>query len=211
MYADETWQGADGTYYPYDPALAAQYPGDLTWEEAAFTAGGLVGMAAFPIAVEYVAGQIVWPALTKTGGTIAGWFCRDGDCTNEYRPLLDRIMSLRRQYSIGWNRNVATANYNIGGNTGTLNAVSGEAPRGGQFVEVVGERIFVTEATRAFDTEVKILESLATRFASNPSVKGTITLFTERPPCPSCLGVIQQFEAMFANIDIKILSEIFGG
>lgn len=54
--------------------------------------------------------------------------------------------------------------------------------------------------TRAFDSEVKILEEIAKDLPQNAS--GTISLFTERAACSSCQGVIQQFEKMFPNVKV---------
>lgn len=36
------------------------------------------------------------------------------------------------------------------------------------------------------------------------SVKGTINLFTEREPCPSCYGVIEQFKNQYSNVTVNI-------
>ncbi|GIK59108.1 MAG: hypothetical protein BroJett015_47710 [Chloroflexota bacterium] len=85
---NETWITAQGQVSLIDPVLAAQYPGDFTWEEALFTATGLVGFSALPAAVEYGVAQVALPALTKAVGTVASWLClRDGDCTNEAQSI----------------------------------------------------------------------------------------------------------------------------
>lgn len=63
---------------------------------------------------------------------------------------------------------------------------------------------------RCVDSESKILEDIAhqlgyTEFKAGEKVSGTIYLITERPPCPSCEGVIKQFREMFP--DIKFIVE----
>lgn len=63
---------------------------------------------------------------------------------------------------------------------------------------------------RCVDSESKILEDIAhqlgyTEFKAGEKVSGTIYLITERPPCPSCEGVIKQFREMFP--DIKLIVE----
>jgi hypothetical protein len=68
-------------------------------------------------------------------------------------------------------------------------------------------RLFQTRATRGaiptqWDSEVKILEDIARNWPRD--ARGTINLFTERPPCPSCRGVIDQFREMFPNITVNV-------
>jgi hypothetical protein len=68
-------------------------------------------------------------------------------------------------------------------------------------------RLFETRPTRGaiptnVDSEVKILEDIASGLPSD--ARGTINLFTERPPCPSCRGVIDQFRERFPNITVNV-------
>lgn len=67
-------------------------------------------------------------------------------------------------------------------------------------------RQFHTEAYAKFDSEVKILETLATRYQKTPMVKGNISLISERAYCPSCQNVIKQFQQKFPNINIRYVS-----
>lgn len=53
----------------------------------------------------------------------------------------------------------------------------------------VGELI-----SRNTDSEYKILDNLADKLGNNVIVKGSVTIFTERPACGSCLGVVEQFQ-----------------
>ena len=59
---------------------------------------------------------------------------------------------------------------------------------------------------RWFDTEYKMLEDIASRLP-NPSVTGSIRLYTNLEPCPSCRGVMQQFLAAYTNIDMLVIYE----
>ncbi|MBE7529115.1 MAG: hypothetical protein HS099_05220 [Ardenticatenaceae bacterium] len=200
--------------------MAAQYPGELTWEEVAFSAAGMVGVSALPAALEYGIGQVAWPALVKAGSTIASWLClRDGDCGNEvnagkslFQGFVQRSQTIRTALNIGRDRNIAIADYNINGASGSLTSVSGQAIRSGTVSPPV-DRFFTTGIVnfpRAFDAEVKILENIARTYANQPGVypqvQGSLTLYSELTVCSSCLGVIQQFQQMFPNISITVLS-----
>ena len=59
---------------------------------------------------------------------------------------------------------------------------------------------------RWFDTEYKILEDIASRLP-DPAVKGSIRLYTNLEPCPSCRGVMRQFLAAYTNIDMLVMYE----
>jgi hypothetical protein len=73
-------------------------------------------------------------------------------------------------------------------------------------VAAPSEPAFATKSsgaiTRAFDSEVKILEDLARRLP--PNAKGTVSIFTERPACASCRGVIQQFQLRFPGVKVIV-------
>lgn len=58
---------------------------------------------------------------------------------------------------------------------------------------------------RNTDSEYKILDNLADRLGNNVSAKGIVTIFTERPACGSCLGVIEQFQQKYPGIEVNIL------
>jgi len=57
---------------------------------------------------------------------------------------------------------------------------------------------------RSVDTEYKILEDMATRLP-DASVKGSIRLYTDLPPCASCWNVMQQFLAAYPHIEMQVL------
>jgi hypothetical protein len=49
------------------------------------------------------------------------------------------------------------------------------------------------------DSENKLLDWLGTKLLTDPTTSGTATLYSERPPCDSCSGVIDQFVRKFGN------------
>src|SRR6267378_2686052 len=104
-------------------------------------------------------------------------------------------------------RNVAVAETNIGGRSQMLTAISGKASPSGT-VPAPTNPLFPTKAsgamTRAFDSEVKLLESIAKDLPSN--AEGTVSLYTERPPCLSCEGVIQAFQQRFPDVNLIVTS-----
>lgn len=58
---------------------------------------------------------------------------------------------------------------------------------------------------RSNDTEYKILESFAQKYKNSGEVSGSISIFTERPPCVSCTNVIQkQFSKLFPNVEVRV-------
>jgi hypothetical protein len=93
----------------------------------------------------------------------------------------------------------------VDGQPVSLSAVSGEASPG-RTVSAPTNRRFTTKdsgaISRANDTEVKILESLAERL--NPNSTGVINIFTERAPCASCLDVINQFRRAFPGVRLNV-------
>ncbi len=57
---------------------------------------------------------------------------------------------------------------------------------------------------RKTDSEYKIFSNLADQLGSNTQAKGQVTIFTERPACPSCLGVAEKFNRRYPNIKVNI-------
>lgn len=102
-------------------------------------------------------------------------------------------------------RNVAIAEARIEGSRRLVTGVSGKASPPGT-VPAPSSPQFTTRAsgamTRAFDSEVKILEDIAKDLP--PNARGTISLYTERAPCFSCQGVIQQFQSRFPGIKLNV-------
>jgi hypothetical protein len=66
--------------------------------------------------------------------------------------------------------------------------------------------------TRKFDTESKILESIADdldQLVLDPTfIIGELFLYTDRYPCPSCEDVIKEFINVYDKIKVKIFYKI---
>lgn len=58
---------------------------------------------------------------------------------------------------------------------------------------------------RRTDSEYKIFSNLADQLGSNAQAKGQVTIFTEKPACPSCLGVAEQFNKRYPVFIMKYL------
>ncbi|MEQ9480925.1 deaminase domain-containing protein [Coleofasciculus sp. F4-SAH-05] len=119
-----------------------------------------------------------------------------------------RLAQLRHELGIGQRRNIAIAEFQIGNDSGELTAVSGQAIRPGT-ISLPQQPLFETFEfspghSRAYDSEYKLLEELASRYAQTPEIQGTVNLVTERPPCVSCSYVIEQFRQRFPNIALNI-------
>lgn len=59
---------------------------------------------------------------------------------------------------------------------------------------------------RTYDTEYKIINDIAGRLGNNTNASGTITLYTDRVPCPSCSRVINNFMNKYKNIKINVIT-----
>ncbi|MGJ0625073.1 RHS repeat-associated core domain-containing protein [Xenorhabdus bovienii] len=127
--------------------------------------------------------------------------CLAKDRFKEYRGLTDTRKP--PQPLITSKKNIATSNYDINGQKGMVDAISGnnknklldfwEFPEGhvNQFHPLPG---------KGFDTEFKIMEYLASKFPT--TAKGRIELHSERVICDSCAGVIEEFKKTFPNIEV---------
>ncbi len=58
---------------------------------------------------------------------------------------------------------------------------------------------------RIVDTESKILEDINTQLKLIDNPTGQIKLYTDLKPCPSCMGVIEQFKKKYPNIEIEVI------
>jgi hypothetical protein len=122
-----------------------------------------------------------------------------------------RIGSIRNSLKIGKGRNIAYTEGSISGKAFSEVGVSGKALRNGTVGNPVN-RLFSTSNvggfSRAFDSEVKLLESFARQFSRNTSVKGVLKIVSERQFCGSCSNVVSQFQKMFPNVTVKIINGI---
>lgn len=124
-----------------------------------------------------------------------------------------RMDAFRQSLQAGKSRTVGYGDFSIGGDQGTITAVSGTAARPGA-ATLPDNPIFQTQAVggydRVVDSERIILENLAAKYAGDPSVSGQVTLvidppFQPRVVCDSCQSVIAQFEQMFPNIKVNVV------
>jgi len=122
---------------------------------------------------------------------------------------LERVAQIRQQLGVSRAKNIAFADFQISSDSGELIAISGQSTRP-RTVGLPNLPLFETFEvppghSRAYDSEYKLLEELASRYVQTPEVSGTINLFTERLPCDSCSNVIQQFRRRFPNIILTVV------
>lgn len=127
---------------------------------------------------------------------------------NPFSASRERIDLIRQQLGISRWKNIAIADLEIGNEQDSLVGISGQVTRP-ETVGLPNSPMFQTFEvppghSRAYDSEYKLLEELAARYAQTPEVIGTIKLFTERPPCASCSFVIEQFRQRFPNITLTV-------
>lgn len=120
---------------------------------------------------------------------------------------LREVDRIREASGIDEDQNIAYAEITSEGDSDELIAVSGyHSPEG--TIPVPIERMFDTfdvDFDRSADAEVKILEAVAKRIRDSGESGVVIRLFSERPPCDSCEGVILQFRAEFSPENVNLL------
>ena len=140
--------------------------------------------------------------LTNELASSAEWGSHDPELQLE---LYDEAQFLRVNYGIKTG-NVAFIEYIIGGESGERVANSGTTVEGTVGAPPAGERLFKTFEVggynRLYDAEVKLYEFIGNQYRENPNVSGTLKLFSELEPCPSCAGVETQFRERFPNIEV---------
>ena len=115
-------------------------------------------------------------------------------------------------------RNVGIADADVNGlRRERLISISGKTPPTG-LVQTPSSRLFATVPvptrggrlrSAAFDSEALILEKLGRRldalegFSGRPAT-GVVRLFSERPVCPSCTGVLKQFQDRFPGVRLLV-------
>jgi hypothetical protein len=99
-------------------------------------------------------------------------------------------------------RNYAAAEYEIDGQTGSITSASGNHTAPGTVGRPEDPRYNATdlgdEVDRSLDTEKYILEDLAKRIT--PDASGTVHIYSRKPVCESCSGVIDQFIKEHPNV-----------
>ena len=74
------------------------------------------------------------------------------------------------------------------------------------FVDYLGNIDGPNALPRWFDTEYKMLEDVAARLP-DVAVRGKIRLYMNLEPCPSCRGVMDQFLAVYTNVEMEVFYE----
>jgi putative deaminase of polymorphic toxin system len=160
-------------------------------------ADGMKGLIGLHAAAGVIGGTGVGVGLTVAGGGAGVTTLGNG---------IGTVARLRTIFDIGAKRTIAYATYEIEGASGSLVSASGQAARQG--LSNAANTLFGTlregVRSRAFDAEVKILEQIGNGLTTNPTARGVINMFVERPPCPSCVGVINQFRATFPSIEVIV-------
>jgi len=117
------------------------------------------------------------------------------------QPQIDRI---RKAINAKPRENVAIGLMDIDGNVESMVSLNGlTSPDGTIFRLKPGEKQFSVlkkyggAIDHADDSEVKILEHLATKLDNSTFKKAKLYIYTERPACPSCELVKAQFEEKF--------------
>lgn len=65
-------------------------------------------------------------------------------------------------------------------------------------------RISALQFDRKYDTESKIFEEIARDLEQDSNAAGSIYVYTERYPCPSCRSVIDHFQTMYGQVEIYV-------
>lgn len=129
--------------------------------------------------------------------------------------LAQRAMDVRAGLSSDLRRsgNVAVAEIDIPGLPRQMAAHS-QVSLAGKGLVGAGSGNFVAQSVpnkagdlvyRGIDTEYKILDNIADQLGGDASARGAVNIFTEKPACASCLGVVEQFKAKYPNIIVNIL------
>lgn len=172
-------------------------------------ASTFAGMGKANVGNQYLSTKLVAPA--------AGWksYLVNEKTIQQAATFKKQITELRAGLSSDPKRsgNVTVAYINIPGMPKTLAAHSGVNVPGKGLVGKGSENFKYQEIpnnkgipiARNTDSEYKILDNLSDKLGSNVSTKGAVTIFTERPACGSCLGVVEQFQQKYPGIKVDVL------
>jgi RHS repeat-associated protein len=159
----------------------------------------VVGLADIAVVGGAFAIAALAPGTTVAAGTQIAPLSAEGMALGQ-----NAVNGLRVASQVGRGRNIAVAIVQIEGQAlRILQAASGRH----LFPGLLGAsqylvRLFQTGEGADFDSEVAIFEELA-GMITRTSV-GVVRLFTERPACPSCWGVAEQFAERYPLIKIII-------
>ena len=137
--------------------------------------------------------------------------------------IADAVTKIKQHRNTVGNQNSGNYGY-LEGNVGTQN-LTGNIIRSGPKDENMSEIFDAVEVNsqqviegpgawlRNTDSEYKMLNRLANdlnvvKGGRYPDVTGTLKIISERPYCPSCQGVIQQFNEMFPNVNLILVDGV---
>ena len=172
-------------------------------------ASTFAGMGKANVGNQYLSSKLVGPTSAWKGYLV------NEKTVQQAAAFKNQVTELRAGLPSDWKRggNVAVANIDISGMPKTLAGHNLINVEGKGFVGK-GKENFKYETLltddgrpvpRRIDSEYKILDNLADKLGSNYSAKGSVTIFTEKPACDSCLGVVKQFESRYPGVKINVL------
>ncbi len=172
-------------------------------------ASTFAGMGKASVGNQYLSSKLVGPTSAWKGYLV------NEKTVQQTAAFKNQVTELRAGLPSDWKRggNVAVANIDISGMPKTLAGHNLINVEGKGFVGK-GKENFKYETLltddgrpvpRRIDSEYKILDNLADKLGSNYSAKGSVTIFTEKPACDSCLGVVKQFESRYPGVKIDVL------
>ncbi|WP_164098040.1 DUF637 domain-containing protein [Serratia marcescens] len=172
-------------------------------------ASTFAGMGKANVGNQYLSSKLVGPTSAWKGYLV------NEKTVQQAATFKNQVTELRAGLTSAPKRsgNVAVASIDISGMPKTLASHNLIDVAGKGFVGM-GKENFKYETiltddgrhvARNIDSEYKILDNLADRLGKNYSANGSVTIFTEKPACESCLGVVKQFESRYPGVKIDVL------
>ncbi|BEO24480.1 DUF637 domain-containing protein [Serratia marcescens] len=172
-------------------------------------ASTFAGMGKANVGNQYLSSKLVGPTSAWKGYLV------NEKTVQQAATFRQQVLDARAPFSqkIRKGGNAAVAQIDIPGMPKTLAAHSGIDKAENSFIgKGSGNFKFKTinsgdgkPIPRNTDSEYKILDNLADKLGGNVSIKGKVTIFTERAACESCLGVVDQFQKKYPGIKVDVL------
>ncbi|CAI1080768.1 DUF637 domain-containing protein [Serratia quinivorans] len=172
-------------------------------------ASTFAGMGKVSVGNQYLSSKLVGPTNAWKGYLV------NEKTIQQAVTFKNRVTELRAGLPSDPKRsgNVAVASINVEGIPKEMAAHSSVSTAGKGLVGKGGNNFKYSELpnkageliARNTDSEYKILDNLADKLGKNVAAKGSVTIFTERPACGSCLGVIEQFQHKYPGIKVDVL------
>ena len=172
-------------------------------------ASTFAGMGKANVGNQYLSSKLVGPTSAWKGYLV------NEKTVQQAAAFRQQVLDARAPFSqkIRKGGNAAVAQIDIPGMPKTLAAHSGIDTAENSFIgKGSGNFKFKTinsgdgkPIPRNTDSEYKILDNLADKLGGNVSIKGKVTIFTERAACESCLGVVDQFQKKYPGIKVDVL------